>query len=122
MKKQKQRDQAEQISTKRIERLSRAILALQSDQQKEEVTCFLIKIGQAFEIPVEKIFAQERLEDLDQKIAQASQKVGQMLPLLKDEKKLSIEDFLTLESKEDYLEQLKRQREKGGIFDPETLC
>jgi len=62
------------------------------------------------------------LQTLDQKIAQASQKVGQMLPLLKDEKKLSIEDFLTIERDEDYLEQLKRQREKGGIFDPETLC
>jgi len=64
VKKQKQRDQAVQVSRRRIVRLSRAIQALQSDQQKEEITCFLIKIGQAFEIPVEKIFAQERLEDL----------------------------------------------------------
>jgi len=64
VKKQKQRDQAVKVSRRRIVRLRRAIQALQSDQQKEEVTCFLKKIGQAFEMPVEKIFAKERLDDL----------------------------------------------------------
>ena len=62
------------------------------------------------------------LQTVDQKIAQACKKVGQMLPLLKDDKKLSIEDFLTLESEEDNLEQLKQQRGKDDKFDPETLC
>ena len=40
----------------------------------------------------------------DQKIARDCQRVAKMFPLLKGDKKLSIDDFLTIQSDQDYIE------------------
>jgi len=73
---------------------------------------------------IDQMFPELEIDILtkDQKIARDCHKVEKMFPLLNEDNKLSIDDFLEIQSDDDNIEQLRQQLKQNAQLDPLTLC